>query len=675
MLSIAINIYPGTDLYRFRLQLETLVHETDDVNNYLYLCKDLLNGWEKNKFEIFEDKFESKFIEHNFIQSKFDPELVELILAIDVTKDSKINADKHEEEFINFCHDNSIRHFQIIKNSNIKLGVSGMRNMVMQIFKGDYLMFRDDDDFSQSISKLTNQCIELSKLNFGKNDQKYQKHLPTYNHISEMYDYLNKHQKYPTIAILMSNVRLKNTWGSIDNPFSKTPTPVDTSTVELVDRPSYTSMCSKIFSRESINLINNSTCCQSLEDSRSHYLQQLVQHCVWVFDEKRLEKIRNDWYIFLQSRFIEKRDTIKWLNRNVLNYQFWQINLPKLKLRNLDGRFTKNDLDRFHEQILFNNENDYEKLEFKSKIFNKNIKRLDFFIKNRFISSSCSPDFAYVLPSGSQSGNSWCWCSVIGLLEAYRNANKQFNFSIEDLRKLKTIITSTIHTTLINTNNEVDVEYISDEFVHEGNELAKCLKEIANYKYIYWFGIVNKPSDWDRFSYLLTNIRLILQSFPNDMKINEENIDLVDRIFDEVYHPNSSVKILVNDYKRELSLTNTSILRIDLNNQNYTLKNLGQIPESVKKNKFEKNNQSNNSNYSRDKFTLTGGDSDGNSVPLLNLNTADIPDSGNEAGGNPNTSTILQIIKKLFMFIFIIVIIIVIISIYKYFHRDPSNYK
>lgn len=578
MLSISINIYPGTDLYRFRLQLETLVHETSDPNNYFHLCVDLLNNWDKNKFEIPNDKFASKFKEHNFSNSTFNHDEIELILAVDGK--SKI----HEDEFISFCKMNEISNYQIINNSNIKAGVAGMRNFVMQTFKHDYLMFRDDDDFSNSISKLLDQCKELKKMKFGENDKEYLNHLPKYSNIQEMFNYLNKYQKYPTIAILMESMRLKNTWGTVDNPFSKTPTPVDVSTIEMIDRPSYSSMCTKIFSREALKLIYNSTCCQSLEDARSHYLQQLVQHCIWVFDEKRLEEIKDGWKNF-------KRPTIQWLNRNVLNYQSWQISIP--------GRKKNIKNDRFHEQV------DFEKLnENKNK---ENIERLNFFINERFVISKCAPNFIYVLPSGSQSGNSWCWCSVIGLLEAYRNANRSVNFTINDLKLLKEIITKTIQTKLIDTNNVVEVRYLPTKFSNYGNELVKYLKEIANYKYIYWFGVVNHPKDWSRFAFLLSKIRELIHKIKIDEKYENS-----DNIFDQVHHPNTIVEVYVNGEMEKLSLTNSSNKLIgDLNEKNYT----------DKENKFEK-----------------------------------------IVGGNPTNK-----LPKLFWILIAILIIVVIISIISYF--------
>ena len=515
LLSIVINAWPGTDLFRFRLQLETLTHDTADVNNYLNLCKDVLNGWDKNKFTIPDDKFASIMTKYNFNRTEFDTDNVEVLLAIDAKDKSAI-----EDEFEDWCSTYSINH----KVIRAKLGAAGMRNAALQIYDGDFVIFRDDDDFSASIGKLLNQCKALDFM--GGNSLGYQKQLSRYDIITERWKYFQYNQKKPTIAIMMDGMKLKNTWGSLDNPFSATPTPVDTSTVELVDRAPFTSMCSKIFTREATRLIYNSTCCGSLEDARSHYLQQLPQHCIWLFTEKQLSWLRKEWEMFMRDRS-KGNAGVRWLNMNVISYQEWQIPLRNIK-----------------------HHNEVEAVQYtanKTKV-DENIKRVDSFFKHNFYVSKCAPNFIYVLASGSYSRVSWTYGSVVGALEAFRNSNRMLDFTIADLKQLKKLITSAIKTTLVDTNNVSKLEWLSDQCKKEGTELIKLLTPIVNYRYIFWFGIVH--GDWKMFEDKIKQIRELI------WHIHVKAVDGADTVKDDIKHPNTSVKVTVDGVEKRVSLCN-----------------------------------------------------------------------------------------------------------------------
>lgn len=509
LLSIVINAWPGTDKYRFRLQLETLTHDTIDVNNYFLMCKDLLNGWDRNKFEIPSDNFKSTFKQYNFTVANFDSDDVEMILAMDSYDENEI-----EPIFKSWCDEYNIKNVQVVKS---KLGLSGMRNLAMQVFKGKFLIFRDDDDFSASIGKLLNQCRSLNFM--GNKDWSYQANIPSYKIITERWKYFQQYQKKPTIAIMMDGMKLKNTWGSLDNPFSATPTPVDTSKLELVDRSPFISMCTKIFTREAVKLIYNTTCCTGLEDGRSFYLQQLPQHCIWLFEEKQLKWLREQWDEFKRTNKFNAG--VKWLNVNIVTYREWQI---------------------------------------KDK---ESIDRVDNFFKHNFYISKCRPSFTYVLASGNYSRVNWTYGSIIGTLEAFRNSNRNLDFTIADLKKLKQVITAGIKTTLINTNNTSKVEWINSECKKEGEELARLLTPITNYKYIFWFAVVHN-NEWNMFS---SNMMKIKQLLP---KINVKPVSGTDIIKDEINHPNSIVLAKVNDKDKELSISNVRKIKNISDDTNYT---------------------------------------------------------------------------------------------------------
>lgn len=382
ILSVIINAWPGTDLFRFRLQLETLIYRSERKEDYFKLAVDLLGGWEKNKWKVPGDKFKKQLLSHHFHMEKFEPNSVEVILAFDsTTSDSPVVDEFHDWAKNYNCQDR----VRVIAE---KRGISGMRNLAIAESKGDYVVFRDDDDFSTSITALQRQCASLELMNFGKNGD-YTFPRFRYNHVREYRDAVLRLQKYPTIAILEDSIRIKNTWGTVDNPFSVTPTPVDASTIELVNRPSPTSMCSKIFSRESLRFIRNSESCSTLEDARTHYLQVMVQHCIWLFSKERLAEIDN-WIENGQQRTA----TSHWLKQNVGEYG-----------------------DR-----------------------------------SKYFVSQCSPSFSYVLAGGSHATNSWSYCTVIAALEALRYSGRNIDFTIKDLKKMKEIICYGIKTKLVDTN-------------------------------------------------------------------------------------------------------------------------------------------------------------------------------------------------------------------------------
>lgn len=545
ILSIAINIYPGSDLYRFALQLETFIWKPEDVKNYESLARELLEKWDKNVFKIPKDNFISAFERCHFKRLKTTEaisEQIEVILACD---GNESKATEHIKVFKDWCQRNGIVNHSVITMEEGGHGPATLRNMVMQVFKGDCLMFRDDDDFSAPIASLLNQVISLQKRGFGDNNPAYLDSIPKYDHISELNDYFIRNQHHPTIAIFEDGIKLKNTWGSIDNPFSKTPTPIDTSKMELVDRPAHTSMCSKIFSREAIKYIHNSANCSSIEDGRSNYLEQLCQHCVWIFPQERLEWLKEGWNAFKHDES-QGLDVVKWLNVNVISYKHWQIPIGKNHFKAIND-------------VLYDNEK--KKYSFRAR----NIRRLDSFFSHSFIVSKCRPSFVYVLASGSCAADSWTWGSVIGTLEAFRHAGKELSFTIKDLEKLKTVLTTSIKTTLINTNNVSTLTWKGPDQM-KGDELCKHLSTLTNYKYIFWFAIVHHKSDWELLGNELSSALSIIREIDTSKLKPQQDCDELNVI---IAHPNSGIKVFVDGKERLLSLDNQKLVEGDLSNNDY----------------------------------------------------------------------------------------------------------
>ena len=496
ILSVIINAWSGSDLYRFRLQLETFLYRTAEPSNYLELCRTLLDSWERDSFAIPSDAFRKTFESLSFERVLPSADDVEFILAVDDSANGR--AEAVERTFKEWITTNGLNGFIV---GGAKLGVAAMRNIGIQRCSGDFVVFRDDDDFSTAIVNLIEQCRQLKKLHFGEN-KPYS--LPTehYNHVLEHRSRLLKLQRYPTIAILEDGYRLKNTWGSVSNPFSKTPTPIDVTTIELVDRPSTTSMCSKIFSRESLRMIYNSAACNSLEDARSHFLQQLPQNCIWLFSDERMRWLRDEWSEFKHSNGRSGRDGVRWLNLNVLNYSQWQIH--------------------FDEPA------------------SKRWENLDELMMNSFIVKSYDgPSFCYVLPSNSYGLSSWSYCSIVGVLEAFRNSHRSVEFTVSDLQRLKDVIESSISTQLINTNCITRVRWLGNAS-EKGELLAQTLERINNYRYIYWYGVVNRKDDWRVLEREVDQIRTLVNSLHSTVN---SKTDGTDAVRDTPVHPNQMISL------------------------------------------------------------------------------------------------------------------------------------
>lgn len=628
LLSIVINAYPGTDLFRFRLSLELYIYSAPSPKNYEKLTRDLLNGWDKGIFKIPDDKFESILTSYGFSTQKFNPDNLEVILAMDGSTSDSL---KIIREFKDWCSTYSIHQTQII-TSDEKRNLSTLRNVAMQTFTGEMLMFRDDDDFSAPFSLLLKQAEILKSEGFGCNDQNYWNKIPAYNHVSELETFFMKHQTKPVIAILVDGMKLKNTWGSKSNPFSQTPVPIDTSTLELVDRPPFSSMSSKIFSRESLKYIYNTACANSLEDARTHYLQVLPQHCIWLFEKERLEWLKKGWTEFKHDDTNKEGiEAVKWLNMNVMTYKHWQIPLSlkefkrnKNKNRNRNENrnenidkninenkdknenedeninidentnedeesssnfsFASNTLintltnereDRIHEEILYDNRK--EDFSFQSSTFH----RVDEFFLTRFQTSVCSPNFIYVFPSGSYSKISWTWGSVIGALEACRESQHSIDFTINDLKRLKYIITNGMKTTLINTNNVSKLEWTSSSSREDGKKLCEILTPLVNYRYMFWFAVVHKIEDWKFIEITLRNVKTLIWRICEDKNDKNKEIKTAqdhDIVNENPIHPNQEINVEVNGRDVQVSVCNCGIVKFD---------------ETNKTNKSNKSNKSN----------------------------------------------------------------------------------
>ena len=539
LLSIAINVWPGTDFYRFALLLETLLYRPSDINDYLNLAQ-ILNGWNPRERSVPNDKFKNAFAENNFkrvLPSR--PDELELILAMDGDINNalvEMNLGL-EDYFVDFCKSINV-HYQILHKT--KLGVSAMRNAVMQTFNGDYLMFKDDDDFSACLEDLYFQAHKLKELGMGTNDPSYWNIILNrhYDDIFQLQRDLWKYQKKPVIAMLLNNIRIKNVWGTKENPFSIAPLPLDTNGAVLVNRPSAFSMCTKVFSRESLPLIYNSINLGSLEDSRSYHTQAFPQKGYYVFKNDLWKMFNNGYDLF--KKYIANEDLTKEEFDDVKYFWKW-CNLNLLPSRYIEIHMNRDD---------------------------PNLTMLDM-LRQYFINIDVCT-MAYTFPSGHYSRNSWSWAALVGTLEAYRVMHKQVDFTILDLQRAHKFISNYIHTDVLTTNCDCDVKSLVDD--PDCNEIASILNWLANYKYIYWRAIVNKKSDWPLFTEKLLKLKELLNKIENKEFSKKEGAD---KIQETPIHPNSTCEIEIitdgNKCTKTVSMSNTNIVTdVDLLRSNYT---------------------------------------------------------------------------------------------------------
>ena len=421
-----------------------------------------------------------------------------------------------EEIFKGFCNMIGCQ-WQILHVPKSNAGVC--RTMAMQAFTSNYIIFRDDDDLNAPISRL----LELTHI---FDDKRRRKPNPSgyWNAVEreissidinpiELKKLIAKYQRSPTIAVLLATNKYKNTWASPDNPNCITPLPINVSTLEEVDRSIPGSMCSKIFSRESLELIYNSPSFGLLEDNRSRYLQEYVQKCLWIWPEDKLNSQRKALDSFkrltlkrekLQPKaFKDMQKAIFELNINVLIYDNMQIGDFR------DSKPNKNQISIW-EEVLDNS-----------------------------IASPYHPLYSYLFPSGNYGTLSWSFGAVIALLEQCRQWHRSVDFSIGDLKLLKKIITTGIETKILDRDCKVEIiSHLHDKIPR----LCQALKTIVEYKYLLFNGYVHNEDDLKR---LITQLYIIRDEMPHVKSYETSGNFQADIVRDEVYHNDQMLEVIV----------------------------------------------------------------------------------------------------------------------------------
>lgn len=421
-----------------------------------------------------------------------------------------------EEIFKGFCNMIGCQ-WQILHVPKTNAGVC--RSMAMQAFTSDYIIFRDDDDLNAPISRL----LEITHI---LDDKRKRKPNPSgyWNDVEreisnidinpiELRELIHKHQRSPTIAVLLATNKYKNTWATPDNPNCITPLPINISTLEEVDRCIPGSMCSKIFSRESLELIYNSPSFGLLEDNRSRYLQEYVQKCLWIWPEDKLNSQRKALESFkkivlkhekLQLKaFKDMQKAIFELNINVLIYDNTQIG---------DFRNTKPKENQIQiwEEIL-----------------------------NNSIASTYHPLYSYLFPSGNYGTLSWSFGAVIALLEQCRQWHRSVKFSIGDLKLLKKIITTGIETKILDRDCKVE---IVNHLHNKIPRLCQALKTIVEYKYLLFNGYVHNEDDLKR---LIDQLYIIRDEMTRVKSFETSGNFQADVVRDDVYHNDQMLEVIV----------------------------------------------------------------------------------------------------------------------------------
>lgn len=167
-LSVIINAFDHTDPIKFAYLLASFNCELmkpfpqynndltgvyfrflfmNDISNFDILCKNII---------------------HTF-PARFDPIIpnqVQLILALDNAGDEEAGK-KISEIFTEFCRFYEIRDYLILR-PDINSKLATMRNMAMAYATGDFIIFRDDDDMSSSLTSIIRKCKDYGTSNWGR---------------------------------------------------------------------------------------------------------------------------------------------------------------------------------------------------------------------------------------------------------------------------------------------------------------------------------------------------------------------------------------------------------------------------------------------------------------------------------------------------------------------------
>lgn len=433
-------------------------------------------------------------------------------------KATKPKASLIEEIFKSFCGLIGCQ-WKILHVPKSNAGVC--RTMVMQSFSSEYLFFRDDDDLNAPISKL----LEITHI---LDDKRRRKPNPAgyWNEVEREISkqdinplsikrLLQKYQRSPTIAVLLATNKFKNTWATPDNPNCITPLPIETSTLEDVDRSIPGSMCSKIFSKEALEIVYNSPSFGLLEDNRSRYLQEYTQKCLWVWSPDKFQaqlkgleafkKILLKHEKLTSKAFKEMQSSIFELNINVLVYDGTQIGDFR------DIKANKNHI-RAWEEVIENS-----------------------------ISSPYHPLYSYLFPSGNYGTLSWSFGAVVALLELCRQFHRDVEFSTGDLRLLKKVITTGIETKIINRDCQVE---IINHFKENQTRLCQALKQIVEYKYLLFNGYVHSEKDLEM---LLEQLAIIRTEIKKMKSFETEGKFQADEVRDDVYHNDQLLEVIIEE--------------------------------------------------------------------------------------------------------------------------------
>lgn len=552
MLSIVLNTYIGTDLLRFSLLLHTLVYDVNSSkhsHSYIYaqLTKNLLNGWAPGIGEqkkSLSHKIVSEMERLNCSRLGFKSDQVEVLLIVD-------GGNGNEpvyliKEFKRWAQTYKVARTKIVLVP--KIGLTACRNIAIKKTTGKFVMFRDDDDYSAPIAKLLEQVYTFASIGAGTNDLSYWTHVPSYNSIQELRHYFEYYQKKPVIAILADGIKIRNGRANNQNPFGRAEFPVKAEEIEVIDRPSRFCMATKIFSRESLYYIHNTLNCTALEDLRTHHLQVLPQHCIWFVRPDMKKRIRRMWRSFVTGKDFNLED-MRWFNFVILTYNEWRV--PYSSIQNLfETPFKKKIMEALIQP-------EGTPIYFGSPEIGNMIERCrhaNDIIENKLFSSTSSPSFIYVLPTGCYAQTSHAWGTIISAIEACWHSGKVIEFSKEELKWLKCFITKSVYTTVEKQNNGHRISIRTPNDNAYAKRICWSLNSIANTTHLFCDGYVHNPQDWTIITGAILRIRNALRQMHDDPLYREVTIAEPDPVPDSIHSYNEYVNIVVNNNKELIDL-------------------------------------------------------------------------------------------------------------------------
>ena len=158
-MTVSVNAYEGSDLRRFRIALESMLHTYTGGTNGIYEVVETY----RNGRATYRDVFRNKKL---FRREKVVPRAIKFLLAVDAIYDRNTFEELDVMRvFKDFCYTNGISNYKIVlAKHNYRVQI--MRNIVLGICDTDFMTFSDDDDIHgisivERYKRVCEKCVQM----------------------------------------------------------------------------------------------------------------------------------------------------------------------------------------------------------------------------------------------------------------------------------------------------------------------------------------------------------------------------------------------------------------------------------------------------------------------------------------------------------------------------------